>query len=174
MSMLNKEVNDFSVQAFQNNAFRTVTKADILGKWSVFFFYPADFSFVCTTEHEDMADKYEEFQKIGCEVYGVSCDTQYVHKAWHDNVKEIQKIQYPLLADPAQVLARDFQILLEESGLAMRGSFIVNPEGKIAAYEINAGNVARNSDELLRKVKACQFVYEYGDEVCPAKWQPKE
>ena len=133
MSMINKEIGEFSVQAFQNNAFRTVTKADILGKWSVFFFYPADFTFICPTELEDLADKYEEFKAAGCEIYSVSCDTHFVHKAWHDASPRIQKIQYPMLADPTHALAKDFEVYIEADGLSERGSFIVNPEGKIVA-----------------------------------------
>jgi len=172
MSLINKEVSDFSVQAFQNNAFKTVTKEDIKGKWSVFFFYPADFTFICPTELEDLQNKYAEFKKIGCEIFSVSTDTHFVHKAWHDTSERIKKIEYPMLADPTHALSKDFEVLIDENGLAERGTFIVNPEGKIVAYEVNAGNVGRNADELLRKVQASQFVHEHGDEVCPAKWQP--
>lgn len=172
MSMINKEVSDFSVQAFQNGEFITVKKQDILDKWSVFFFYPADFTFICPTELEDLADKYEEFKKVGCEIYAVSCDTHFVHKAWHDTSERIKKINYPMLADPTHDLAKDFQVYIEADGMAERGSFIVNPEGKIVAYEVNAGNVGRNAEELFRRVQASQFVREHGDEVCPAKWQP--
>lgn len=172
MSLINKEINDFTVQAYQNGEFKTVTKADILGKWSVFFFYPADFTFVCPTELEDLQNKYAEFQAAGCEVYSVSTDTHFVHKAWHDNSERIGKLTYPMLADPTHALSRDFEVLIEESGLAERGSFIVNPEGKIVVYEVNAGNVGRNADELLRRLQASQFVAEHGDQVCPAKWQP--
>lgn len=172
MSMINKEVSDFSVTAYQNREFKPVTKADIMGKWSVFFFYPADFTFVCPTELEELADKYEEFKKAGCEIYSVSCDTHFVHKAWHDSSEKISKITYPMLADPTAALAKDFQVYIEEDGLAERGSFIVNPQGKIVAYEVTAGNVGRNADELFRKVQASQFVAEHGDEVCPANWKP--
>lgn len=172
MSLINKEVNDFSLQAFQNNEFKTVSKADLKGKWSVFFFYPADFTFVCPTELEDLANKYEEFKKVGCEIYSVSCDTHFVHKAWHDTSERIKKIQYLMLADPAHALSKDFEVYIEADGVSERGTFIVNPDGKIVAYEVNAGNVGRNADELFRKVQASQFVYEHGDEVCPAKWQP--
>ena len=170
MSLINKEVADFSAQAYVNDEFKTITKADILGKWSVFFFYPADFTFVCPTELEDLQMKYAEFQKAGCEVYSVSCDTHFVHKAWHDNSESIGKITYPMLADPTQALARDFEVLIEDQGIAERGSFIVNPEGKIVVYEVNAGNVGRNAEELLRKLQASQFVAEHGDQVCPARW----
>ena len=172
MSLINKEVADFSVQSYQNGAFQTVSKADILGKWSVFFFYPADFTFVCPTELEDLANQYQEFAAIGCEIYSVSTDSHFVHKAWHDASERIKKIQYPMLADPTHALARDFDVLIEADGMAERGTFVVNPEGKIVAYEVNAGNEGRNADELLRKVRALQFVAEHGDEVCPAKWQP--
>lgn len=172
MSLINKEITDFTVQSYQNNTFVPVSKKDVLGKWSVFFFYPADFTFVCPTELEDLANKYEEFKKIGCEIYSVSCDTHFVHKAWHDASKTIQKIQYPMLADPTTTLARAFDVLIEDAGLTERGTFIVNPEGKIVSYEVVAGNIGRNADELFRRVQALQFVAEHGDEVCPAKWQP--
>jgi len=172
MSLINKEVSDFTVQSYVDNSFKSVSKSDILGKWSVFFFYPADFTFVCPTELEDLANIYDKFQAAGCEVYSVSTDTHFVHKAWHDTSERIQKIRYPMLADPTHVLSRDFDVLIEDAGLAERGSFIVNPEGKIVSYEVSAGNVGRNADELFRKLQACQFVYEHGDEVCPAKWQP--
>ena len=172
MSLIQKQVSDFTVQAYQNGEFKTVTKEDIMNKWSVFFFYPADFTFVCPTELEDLANKYNEFKAIGCEIYSVSTDTHFVNKAWHDTSERIQKIQYPMLADPTHVLCKDFDVLIEADGLAERGTFVVNPDGEIVAYEVNAGNVGRNADELLRKVQALQFVREHGDEVCPAKWTP--
>lgn len=172
MSMINKEVSDFSVQAYQNGEFKTVTKADILGKWSVFFFYPADFTFVCPTELEDLQNKYSDFQAAGCEIYSVSTDSHFVHKAWHDSSERIGKITYPMPADPTHALCKDFEVLIESDGMAERGSFIVNPEGKIVVYEVNAGNVGRNADELFRRLQASQFVAEHGDQVCPAKWQP--
>ena len=172
MSFIQKEISDFTVQAYVDGGFKEVTKEDVLGKWSVFFFYPADFTFVCPTELEDLADKYEEFKNINCEIYSVSCDTHYVHKAWHDASKTIQKIQYPMLADPTGALARSFDVMIEEDGVAERASFIVNPEGRIVAYEVIAGNVGRNADELFRRVQASQFVAQHGDEVCPANWKP--
>lgn len=174
MSLIGKEIKEFKAQAYQNGEFKEVTKEDLLGKWNVLFFYPADFTFVCPTELEDLANLYESFQKINCEIYSVSCDTHFVHKAWHDTSKRIQKIQYPMLADPTATLAKDLDVYIEADGLAERGTFILNPEGKVVAYEVIAGNVGRNSDELLRRVQASQFVAEHGDEVCPAKWQPGE
>ena len=172
MSLINKQVNDFNVQAFVNGEFKSVSKQDILGKWSVFFFYPADFTFVCPTELEDLANKYDEFVKAGCEVYSVSTDSHFVHKAWHDASDRIKKINYPMLADPTHSISRDFKVLIEADGLAERGTFIINPEGKIVGYEVTAGNVGRNAEELLRKVQACQFVHAHGDQVCPANWKP--
>ena len=172
MSMINKKVDDFSVQAYLDNKFVTVSKEDILGKWSVFFFYPADFTFVCPTELEDLANKYAEFKAAGCEIYSVSCDTHFVHKAWHDASDRIKKIQYPMLADPTHCLSKDFEVYIKKDGVAERGSFIVNPEGKIVSYEVSGGNVGRNADELFRKVQASQVVYAHGDVVCPAQWQP--
>ena len=171
MSQIGKQVVDFEVQAFENNDFKTVKKTDLLGKWSVFFFYPADFTFVCPTELEDLASLYPEFKAADCEVYSVSTDTHFVHKAWHDTSDTIKKIQYPMLADPTGVLSRGFNVMIEEVGLAERGTFIVNPEGDIVAYEVVAGNVGRNADELLRRLKALQFVAKNPSEVCPAKWE---
>ena len=172
MSMINKEISDFRTYAFHENDFKFVSKEDILGKWSVFFFYPADFTFVCPTELEDLADKYEQFRAIGCEVYSVSTDTHFVHKAWHDASDRIKKINYPMLADPTHSISKDFEVLIPADGLAERGTFIINPEGKIVGYEVTAGNVGRNAEELLRKVQACQFVHAHGDQVCPANWKP--
>jgi len=171
MSQIGKQTVDFEVQAFVNNGFESVSKADILGKWSVFFFYPADFTFVCPTELEDLANKYEDFKATGAEIYSVSTDTHFVHKAWHDTSETIKKIKYPMLADPTGVLSRGFDVMIEDAGLAERGTFIVNPQGEIVAYEVVAGNVGRNADELLRRLKALQFVAEHPAEVCPAKWE---
>lgn len=171
MSQIGKEIVDFKVQAFVNNGFKEVSKQNVLGKWSVFFFYPADFTFVCPTELEDLANKYSEFKAANSEVYAVSCDTHFVHKAWFDASETIKKIAYPMLADPTAVLARGFDVMIEEVGLAERGTFIVNPEGKIVSYEVVAGNIGRNADELLRRLKALQFVASHPSEVCPAKWQ---
>ena len=172
MSMINKEINAFTAQAYIDNKFKTITKEDILGKWSVFFFYPADFTFVCPTELEDLANIYHKFVEAGCEVYSVSTDTHFVHKAWHDTSDRIRKLNFPMLADPTHSISKDFEVLIETDGLAERGTFIINPEGKIVGYEVTAGNVGRNAEELLRKVQACQFVHAHGDQVCPANWKP--
>ena len=171
MSLIGKQIVDFKVQSFVNNEFKTVTKNDVLGKWSVFFFYPADFTFVCPTELEDLAHKYADFRGANCEIYSVSCDTHFVHKAWHDTSEAIKKVNYPMLADPTGVLARGFDVMIEEAGLAERGTFIVNPEGEVVAYEVVAGNIGRNADELFRRLQALQFVAGHPSEACPAKWE---
>ncbi|WP_283169934.1 alkyl hydroperoxide reductase subunit C [Curtanaerobium respiraculi] len=172
MSLIGKQIKDFSVQAYQNGDIRTVTKEDVLGKWNLFFFYPADFTFVCPTELEDLQNNYEKFQAAGAEVYSVSCDTEFTHKAWHDESERIGKVTYPMLADPAHKLAKMFKVLIKDAGQAERGAFIVDPEGTIQVQLITAGGIGRNADELLRLLQAAQFVAEHGDQVCPAKWQP--
>ena len=174
MSVLNTTIKPFKAQAFKNGKFIEVTEKDVLGKWAVFFFYPADFTFVCPTELGDVADHYDELQKLGVEVYSVSTDTHFVHKAWHDANEKIAKIQYPMLADPTALLAKDLDTYNEVDGMAERGDFIVSPEGKVVAYEVISSNVGRNAEELLRRVQASQFVHEHGDQVCPANWTPGE
>lgn len=172
MSLINKQVGDFKVQAFHNGDFTEVTNEDMKGKWAVVVFYPADFTFVCPTELSDLADNYDEFKKLDCEVYSVSTDSHFVHKAWHDSSESIKKIQFPMLADPGAVIARDFDVLVEDDWQALRGSFVINPEGKIVAYEVNDMGIGRDAQDLIRRVQAAQFVAEHGDEVCPAKWRP--
>ena len=172
MSLINKKVSEFKVQSYQNGDFKEVTLEDVKGHWSVFVFYPADFTFVCPTELGDLADNYEKFKEVGCEVYSVSTDSHFVHKAWADASETIGKIQYPMLADPTGKLTRDFDVMIEEDGMALRGTFIINPDGEIKAYEVHDLGIGRNAEELLRKVQAAQFVAEHGDQVCPAKWTP--
>ena len=170
-TIINTQVPEFKVQAFQNGEFRTVTNEDIKGKWTIFFFYPADFTFVCPTELVDLAEKYEELKKMGVEVFSVSTDTHFVHKAWHDASDSIKKIQYPMLADPLATLSEAFGVYIEEEGMAYRGTFVVDPEGKIKIADIQDNSVGRNAEELVRKVAAAQFVASHPGEVCPAKWK---
>jgi NADH-dependent peroxiredoxin subunit C len=174
MSIINSKIVDFKVQAYHQDKFVTVTQNDLKGKWSVLFFYPADFTFVCPTELGDVANKYEEFKKIGVEIYSVSTDTHFTHKAWHDASDTIKKIKFPMLADPTGHLSRAFGVHIEEDGLAYRGTFLINPEGKIKLAEINDNGIGRNADELYRKVVAAQYVATHDGEVCPAKWTPGE
>ncbi|NLC22047.1 MAG: peroxiredoxin [Halomonadaceae bacterium] len=171
MSLLNTEVKPFKATAYHNGEFIDVTDADLKGQWSIFFFYPADFTFVCPTELGDLQDKYEELKKMGVEVYSVSTDTHFTHKAWHDSSETIGKLQFPMLADPTLQISRNFDVLIEEAGLADRGTFVVDPDGKIQIIELNAGNIGRNAEELMRKVKAAQYVRNNPNEVCPAKWE---
>lgn len=172
MNIINTKVSDFSVQAYVNDSFKTVTQNDLKGKWSIFFFYPADFTFVCPTELGDMADHYEKFRSLGVEIYSVSTDTHFTHKAWHDASETIKKIKFPMLADPTGHLSRAFGVHIESEGLANRGTFVVNPEGLIKIVEIHDNGIGRNAEELLRKVQAAQFVATHSGEVCPAKWKP--
>jgi peroxiredoxin (alkyl hydroperoxide reductase subunit C) len=170
-TIINSQLPEFKLQAYQNGSFKTVSSNDVLGKWAIFFFYPADFTFVCPTELEDMADQYAKFQEMGVEIYSVSTDSHFVHKAWHDASATIRKISYPMLADHTGSLSRAFGVLIEEDGLAYRGTFVVNPEGKIKLAEIHDNGIGRNAAELLRKVEAAQFVASHPNEVCPAKWK---
>ncbi len=172
MSLIGKKVGSFKKNAYYNDEFIEVANKDIAGKWSIFFFYPADFTFVCPTELQDLANHKSAFEDAGCEIYSVSCDTEFVHKAWHDSSEIIGKINFPMIADPTGSLARDFEVMIEEDGIAERGVFIVDPNGVIQGYEVVASGVGRNAAEILRKVQACQFVAEHGDEVCPAAWAP--
>ena len=172
MSLINKKISDFKVQAYQDGDFKEITSDSLKDKWSVFVFYPADFTFVCPTELGDLSDIYDEFKNINCEVYSVSCDTHYVHKAWAETSDTISQIKYPMIADPTGKLAKEFEVYIEDEGLALRGTFIVNPEGVIKAYEVNELSIGRKAEELLRKVQAAQFVAQHGDKVCPARWKP--
>lgn len=170
--LINTTIPEFKVQAFHDGKFKTVSNTDLQGKWSVFFFYPADFTFVCPTELGDMADKYAQLKEMGVEVYSVSTDTHFVHKAWHDASETIKKIKFPMLADPTGALSRAFGVYIEEEGLAYRGSFVVDPDGKIKVAEVHDNGIGRNAEELVRKIQAAQFVASHPKEVCPAKWTP--
>ena len=172
MSLINTTIKPFKATAYQAGEFVPVTDATLQGKWSVVFFYPADFTFVCPTELGDLADHYEAFKAIGVEIYGVSTDTHFTHKAWHDTSDTIRKVQYPLVGDPTGTLTRNFGVMIEEEGLALRGTFVVNPEGQIKLCEIHDNGIGRDAKELLRKVQAAQYVANHPGQVCPAKWTP--
>ena len=164
MSLLTTEILPFETEAYHNGAFKKVTDADLKGHWSVVFFYPADFTFVCPTELEDLAEHYEEFKKLGVEIYSVSTDTHFTHKAWHESSEAVGKVKFPMLGDKAGVLARNFDVMIEKDGLAERGTFVINPAGN--------GGIGRDAAELLRKVEAAQYVEKNPGQVCPAKWRP--
>jgi len=171
MALVNTEIKPFQATAFRNGEFVDVSDEDLKGKWSVVFFYPADFTFVCPTELGDLADNYAEFQRLGVEVYSVSTDTHFTHKAWHDTSDTIAKIQYTMIADPTTAISQSFDVLREGQGLADRGTFLIDPDGIIQFTEVTAEGIGRNAVELLRKVKAAQYVRSHPGEVCPAKWE---
>ncbi|HWL29546.1 peroxiredoxin [Parapusillimonas sp. SGNA-6] len=171
MSLINTQIKPFKATAYHNGKFVDVSDETVAGKWSVFVFYPADFTFVCPTELEDLAEQYPQFQKLGVEIYSVSTDTHFSHKAWHDTSEAIGKVQYPMIADPTHVLARNFEVLIEQEGVALRGTFVVNPEGEIKVMEVHDNGIGRDATELLRKVKAAQYIAAHPGEVCPAKWE---
>ena len=174
MSLVNTKIKPFQASAFKNGDFIDVSDADVLGKWSVFFFYPADFTFVCPTELGDVADHYEELQARGVEVYSVSTDTHFTHKAWHDSSETIGKIKYTMIGDPTGAISRNFEVMRENQGLADRGTFVVDPDGVIQAMEVTAEGVGRDAEDLVRKIKAAQYVAAHPGEVCPAKWKEGE
>ncbi|MBL4638430.1 MAG: peroxiredoxin [Proteobacteria bacterium] len=173
-SIINTQIKPFNATAFHNGEFIPVTDEDVKGKWSIFFFYPADFTFVCPTELGDLADHYAKLQQLGVEVYSVSTDTHFTHKAWHDTSDTIKKINYPMIGDPTGTISRNFDVMIEEEGLALRGTFVIDPEGNIKVAEVHDLGIGRDAKELVRKVQAAQYVAEHDGEVCPAAWQPGE
>jgi len=174
MSIINTQIKPFNATAYHNGEFKPVSDADLKGRWSVVFFYPADFTFVCPTELGDLADHYAKFQEMGVEVYSVSTDTHFTHKAWHDTSDTIRKIQFPMIGDPTGVISRNFDVMIEADGLALRGSFVINPEGEIKVAELHDLGIGRSAKELIRKIQAAQYVATHDGEVCPAAWQPGE
>ncbi|MBS3123280.1 peroxiredoxin [Candidatus Woesearchaeota archaeon] len=171
-AVINWPAPEFTADAFQNGKVQKISLSDFRGKWVVLYFYPADFTFICPTELGDLADKYEEIKKLGAEVISVSTDTTFVHKAWHDNSATIRKIKFPMLADPTGSVCRSYGTYISEEGLSLRGTFIIDPDGILKALELHDNSIGRSGDELLRKIKAADFVRKHGGEVCPVNWQP--
>lgn len=174
MALINTEIKPFKATAFKNSEFVEVSNKDIEGKWAVFFFYPADFTFVCPTELGDLADHYEELQSRGVEVFSVSTDTHFTHKAWHETSDTIGKINYAMIGDPTGEITRNFDVMREGQGLADRGTFVVDPDGVIQVMEITAEGIGRDAEELVRKIKAAQYVRNNPGQVCPAAWKEGE
>jgi len=172
--MINEKAPEFTENAFVNNKIKKISLSDYKGKWVVLFFYPADFTFVCPTELGSLADKYEEFKKLGAEIISVSTDTAFVHKAWHDHSPTIKKINYPMLADPTARVCKAYGTYIEEEGESLRGTFLIDPKGIVKALEIHNNDIGRNVDELIRKIQAAKFTAEHKGEVCPMNWQPGE
>jgi peroxiredoxin len=171
MSLIGTEVKPFTAQAYHNGKFVEVTDEALKGKWSVVLFYPADFTFVCPTELEDLQNQYATLKELGVEVYSVSTDTHFTHKAWHDSSETIKRITYIMIGDPSHTLSRNFEVLIEDKGLADRGTFIIDPDGIVQAVEINAGGIGRDASTLINKIKAAQYIRKNPNEVCPARWQ---
>lgn len=165
---------NFYAEAFIDGQIKKVSLNDYKGKWTILFFYPADFTFVCPTELGEMADKYEEFKELNAEILSISTDTVFVHKAWHDTSETIKKIKFPMVADPTHEISKKYQTLIENEGVALRGSFLIDPDGILKAYEIHDNSIGRSADELFRKLQAAKFTRENGGEVCPANWKPGE
>ena len=166
------KIENFEFNYYQDGKFKKGKISDYTGKWLVLFFYPADFTFICPTELEEMAETYETFQKENCEVLSISTDTEFVHKAWHDSSTAVGKVQFPMVADPTGNISRALGVMIENEGLTLRGSFIISPEGEIKSAEINDNSIGRSASELLRKVQAAKFVSENAGLVCPASWKP--
>ena len=172
MISINQNIPDVSFEIFQNEEVQKKSFADYKGKWLILLFYPADFSFICPTELEQTAILYSKFQEEGAEVLSISTDTVYVHKAWHDNSPQIKKITFPMVADPSGQISREFGCYIENEGLARRGSFVIDPDGVLKAFEIHDNDIGRSIEELLRKLQAAKFVREHDAEVCPVNWKP--
>ena len=172
MVKINEKISDFSLEAFHENKIKRIKLSDYKGKWLILFFYPADFTFICPTELEELAENYSEFKKLGAEILSVSTDTAFVHKAWHDNSPTVRKVKFPMVADPTGNLCREFGTYIEDEGLSLRGTFIINPDGILKALEINDNSIGRSASELLRKLEAAKFVKEHKGQVCPASWKP--
>lgn len=172
MVEINQEAPVFSEDAFVNNEIKKISLSDYKGKWVVLFFYPADFTFVCPTELGELADNYEKIKEIGAEVISVSIDTAFVHKAWHDKSSTIKKIQFPMLADPAKRVCQAYGTLIEEEGLSLRATYLIDPEGKVKAFEFHDNSIGRNVSEIIRKIEAAKYVAEHGSEACPVNWKP--
>lgn len=170
--LIGTQLPDITLELYHRDRLEKTPLADFLNKWLVLFFYPADFTFICPTELEEMAELYPQFQEINAEIVSVSTDTGFVHKAWHDHSPAIKKVSFPMAADPTGVLCKALGTYIADEGLSLRASVIVDPEGMIRAMEIHDNSIGRNGKELLRKLQAAQYVHEHGGEVCPANWKP--
>jgi peroxiredoxin (alkyl hydroperoxide reductase subunit C) len=171
-ALVGTRIPDLELEAYHNDDVVKFRFSDYEGKWLILVFYPADFTFICPTELEEIAELYDQFKEEGAEVFSVSTDTVYVHKAWHDGSSAVGKIAFPMVADPTGKLSRALGVYIEEEGLALRGSFVVGPDGVIKAYEVHDNSIGRSASELLRKLQAAKFVSEHQGEVCPASWRP--
>lgn len=172
MIRINQEVPDFSAKAFHEEKVKDIKLSNYKGKWVVVFFYPADFTFICPTELEELANNYETLKRMNVEILSVSTDTEFVHKAWHDNSPAIRKVNFPMVADPTGKICKLFGTYIREEGLSLRGTFIIDPDRILKTIEIHDNSIGRSAEELTRKIQAAQFTREHGGEVCPAGWKP--
>jgi len=169
---LNDKAPEFKTMAFVNNEFKEINLNDYNDKFKVLFFYPADFTFVCPTELEDMAENYEKLKQLGVEVLSISTDTHFVHAAWHNDSPKIKKIKFPMLADPTHEISKAYNVLRTNEGVADRATFIISPENIIKGIEITDEPIGRNANELIRKIEALIFARKNPNLACPAKWEP--
>ena len=172
MVNINDLAHEFTEDSYVNKDIKKISLNDYKGKWVILFFYPADFTFVCPTELGELADKYEEIKKLGGEVISVSVDTAFVHKTWHDHSPTIKKIKFPMLADPTRRVCCAYNTLIENEGVSLRATFLIDPEGVIKTIEMHDNSIGRNVNEIIRKIEAAKYVAEHGGEVCPMNWQP--
>lgn len=172
MLKINEKAPEFKTKAFHNDKIKTLNLSGYKGKWVIMFFYPADFTFVCPTELGELADNYDKIKKLGAEILSVSTDTEFVHKAWFDNSPTIKKIKFPMVADPTGKICKAYGTYIEEEGLSLRGTFFIDPEGILKAYELHDNSVGRSVKEIIRKLQAAKYVKEHGGEVCPIEWEP--
>jgi len=172
MVNINEKAPDFTEDAFVDGKIKKISLSDYKGKWVVLFFYPADFTFICPTELGELADNYETIKKLGAEVISISTDTAFVHKAWHDNSATIKKIKFPMLADPARRVCKSYWTLIEDEGISLRATYIIDPNGIIKALEFHDNSIGRSVEELIRKIQAAKFVTEHKGMVCPVNWKP--
>ncbi len=174
LPIVGQKVPNIELEAYQNGKTKKIKPADYKGKWLIMLFYPADFTFVCPTELEAAAESYDKFKKEEAEIVSISTDTVFVHKAWHDNSPSIKKIKYPMLADPAGKMCKSLGTYLEEEGISLRATVIVDPKGMIKSYEVHDNDIGRNIEEILRKLQAAKFTAEHRGYACPVNWQPGE
>ena len=169
---IGEEIPDIEAEAYHEGEIKKIRLHDYKGKWLVLAFYPADFTFVCPTELEELAEYYDEFRKLDAEILSISTDTAYVHKAWHDASKAIGKIKFPMVADPAAKLCRAFDTYIEDEGVSTRATFIIDPDGKVVAMDLHDNSIGRSAKEILRKLQAAKYTREHPGEACPASWEP--
>ena len=170
------DVPDFKMETYEpsSGSFGEVSLADLKkeGKWTILVFYPADFTFVCPTELADLAEQNGDLEKLGAKVISVSTDTKFAHLAWKNTEKLMENVTYTMGADATGDISRLFGVYDEQTGLALRGTFIINPEGKLVSSEVNFYNVGRNAGELVRKMEANAYLKDHPAEACPARWEP--